>query len=115
MFHYPRQEASTHGPFVYWVKDFVHRLKIARKEALGTPPYIFLGVVEALAGFAVIIGFRYQFAVLVFIVAMFGAIFTKLFFWKNQSYVSNIEYDVLILAASLIILVFGPGIFALTV
>ncbi|OGH67024.1 MAG: hypothetical protein A3B90_02150 [Candidatus Magasanikbacteria bacterium RIFCSPHIGHO2_02_FULL_41_13] len=28
MFHYPRQEASTHGPFVYWVKDFVHRLVV---------------------------------------------------------------------------------------
>ncbi len=28
MFHYPRQEASTHGPLVYWVKDFVHRFVV---------------------------------------------------------------------------------------
>ncbi|MFZ2190192.1 MAG: glycosyltransferase family 1 protein [Candidatus Magasanikiibacteriota bacterium] len=26
MYHYPRQEASTHGPFVYWLKDLGHRL-----------------------------------------------------------------------------------------
>ena len=26
MYHYPRQEASTHGRFVYWFKDLVHRL-----------------------------------------------------------------------------------------
>lgn len=28
MFHYPRQEASTHGLLVYWVKDFVHRVVV---------------------------------------------------------------------------------------
>lgn len=26
MYHYPRQEASTHGPLVYWFKDKVHHL-----------------------------------------------------------------------------------------
>jgi len=26
MYHYPRQEASTHGPIVYWFKDLLHRL-----------------------------------------------------------------------------------------
>ncbi|KKQ27386.1 MAG: glycosyl transferase, group 1 [Candidatus Magasanikbacteria bacterium GW2011_GWC2_37_14] len=26
MYHYPRQEASTHGPVVYWLKDLVHRI-----------------------------------------------------------------------------------------
>ena len=87
--------------------------KIMRKEALGTPPYIFLGVVEALAGFGIIVGFRYQAAALVFVITMIGAIITKLFYWKNQSYISNIEYDVLILVCALVILVYGPGIFAL--
>ncbi len=28
MFHYPRQEASTHGAFVYWLKDMIHRAVI---------------------------------------------------------------------------------------
>lgn len=28
MFHYPRQEASTHGPLIYWLKDFVHRFVV---------------------------------------------------------------------------------------
>lgn len=26
MYHYPRQEASTHGPIVYWLKDLAHRI-----------------------------------------------------------------------------------------
>lgn len=26
MYHYPRQEASTHGPLVYWFKDLAHRI-----------------------------------------------------------------------------------------
>ncbi len=28
MYHYPRLEATTHGPVVYWVKDMVHRLVV---------------------------------------------------------------------------------------
>ncbi len=30
MFHYPRQEASTHGPFVYKIKDILHRVVLSR-------------------------------------------------------------------------------------
>lgn len=35
MYHYPRQQASTHGPMVYWFKDRLHRLvlKHAAKKA----------------------------------------------------------------------------------
>lgn len=28
MYHYPRLEATTHGPVVYWVKDIAHRLVV---------------------------------------------------------------------------------------
>ncbi|MEK7084331.1 MAG: glycosyltransferase family 1 protein [Patescibacteria group bacterium] len=28
MFHYPRAEATTHGPVAYWVKDRVHRMVV---------------------------------------------------------------------------------------
>jgi len=28
MFHFPRQEASTHGPFVYYLKDQIHRFLV---------------------------------------------------------------------------------------
>lgn len=36
MYHYPRQEASTHGPFLYWIKDRIHRfvLKSAATRAV---------------------------------------------------------------------------------
>jgi len=30
MFHYPRPEATTHGPIVYYVKDWMHRTVLAR-------------------------------------------------------------------------------------
>lgn len=35
MYHYPRAEASTHGRFIYWLKDLAHRiiLKKAIKKA----------------------------------------------------------------------------------
>ena len=29
MYHFPRQEATTHGPLVYWLKDRLHRLVVA--------------------------------------------------------------------------------------
>ena len=28
MYHYPRLDASTHGPLVYWLKDNLHRLVV---------------------------------------------------------------------------------------
>ncbi len=40
MYHYPRQEASTHGPFVYWLKDRVHRLVV--KHAVKKAKHIFV-------------------------------------------------------------------------
>lgn len=30
MFHFPRPEATTHGPLVYWIKDKAHRIVIRR-------------------------------------------------------------------------------------
>ncbi len=36
MYHFPRTEASTHGPLIYWVKDKLHRLILssAAKRAI---------------------------------------------------------------------------------
>ncbi len=58
-------------------------------------------------------GYLHQIAAIVFVIVMIGAISTKLFIWPDQKYVSNIEYDVLILAASLFLLFMGPGMLAL--
>jgi glycosyltransferase involved in cell wall biosynthesis len=40
MFHYPRQEASTHGYLWYWIKDMVHRLVI--RSAVKRAKHIFV-------------------------------------------------------------------------
>lgn len=40
MFHYPRQEASTHGPLVYWIKDLVHRFVV--KNSVHRARHIFV-------------------------------------------------------------------------
>lgn len=40
MFHYPRQEASTHGPLVYWIKDLVHRFVV--KNSVQRARHIFV-------------------------------------------------------------------------
>lgn len=45
MFHYPRPEATTHGPFVYWIKDRIHRLVVrhavrASKHILTASEYV---------------------------------------------------------------------------
>lgn len=40
MFHYPRQEASTHGPFLYWIKDTIHRFVV--RNAVKRAKHIFV-------------------------------------------------------------------------
>lgn len=40
MFHYPRNEASTHGTFVYWMKDLVHRSVV--RSAVKRAKHIFV-------------------------------------------------------------------------
>lgn len=65
------------------------------------------GAVEALGGLAMIANFYSQFAALAFIVIMLGAIYFKQFKWKTTFTAKNStgwEFDFLILAASLVIL-----------
>lgn len=86
--------------------------KIAKQEGSGTGLSVFLGIIEVILGFLTIIGYRYDLVALLFGVIIIGAILLKLFVWKNQRYVSNIEYDVLLLVGNLLILTLGPGILA---
>ena len=88
--------------------------KIVKKESDGTPKYIFLGAMEVIGALLMITGFLYQIAALIFIIIMLGAIYLKFFVWEGQTYVSNTEYDVLILLSSLTIGIFGPGALALS-
>lgn len=87
--------------------------KLVNKESDGSPKYKFLGMVEILGGALLVTGFLYWFGALIAIVIMLGALFLKAFVWEGQSYVSNAEYDVLILLASLVVLALGAGAWSL--
>lgn len=84
-----------------------------KKESDGTPKYLFLGAIETLFGALMILGIWTWLSAIVFIAIMLGAIFLKLFVWPDQPYAGSVEYDVLILLSSLVILALGPGLGAL--
>jgi uncharacterized membrane protein YphA (DoxX/SURF4 family) len=86
--------------------------KVKKKEAGGSSKYIFLGVLEVIFGLMMIVGLLVEFAALFYIVIMLGALYMKLFVWPDQKYVGNMEYDVLIMLAALVIFVLGPGVLA---
>ena len=88
----------------------VHGLKkIKRKEGSGTRGWRLLGVLELVLGILLIFGHWHKFAALILGLIMLGVILLKVFSWKNQRYVSNIEYDFLILFSCLVIYALGPG------
>lgn len=87
--------------------------KLINKESDGSPKYKILGAIEVLGGILLITGFLYWIGAIIAIVIMLGAIFLKTFVWKGQGYVSNTEYDVLILLASLVVLALGAGAWSL--
>lgn len=87
--------------------------KLVNKESDGSPKYKLLGVIEVFGGVLLITGFLYWLGALIAIVVMLGALFLKAFVWDSQSYVSNAEYDLLILLASLVVLALGAGAWSL--
>ena len=74
----------------------------------------FLSITELLGGLAIIAGFLTQLAALGFVVIMAGAIYFKVFVWKKKfSEAGGWELDLILLAASLVILFSGGGLIAL--
>lgn len=95
---------------------FLHgSYKLVGKEGPRTRPYDILGIVEISSAILLFLGFLYFVSASIFIIIMLGAIFLKFFVWENQSYAGNIEYDVLLLMASFVIFILGPGAFSLNV
>ena len=87
--------------------------KIRRQEGDGRFS-ISLGIVEVLVGALFFLGLWSQYVATVLGLIVFGAIFFKLFVWRGHRYVSNIEYDILILFAVATIFVNGPGLITLS-
>lgn len=75
-----------------------------------------LSVVEPLGGAAMILGFLTQFVAIGFILIMLGALYYKIKVWKVPFFAQDKtgwEFDFLILTASLALLLFGGGTYAL--
>jgi len=64
-----------------------------------------LGIFEFIGGLGILLGLYIQAATLIPIVVMFGALYYKLFVWKNH----DIEFDLLILLASIVLFVLSAG------
>ncbi len=74
--------------------------------------FVFLGVAEAVGGIASVLGFLTQFANIGFLIIMLSAIYMKKFKW-NVKFVEQEkmgwEFDSLILAAAIILIILGAG------
>ncbi len=75
-----------------------------------------LGLFEFVSGLLVLLGLYTQFAVIVFIIVMLGALYYKIEKWKISFFAQNAtgwEFDLLILAASVALLFLGAGMYSL--
>ena len=73
---------------------------------------IFLGLVEFLAGLALILGFYAEIGALITGLIMLGALYHKMFKWKISFFAmdkTGWEFDFILLGASIVILFLGAG------
>ena len=75
--------------------------------------FIPLGFFELISGILVGLGLFTEIAALLFVLIMLGAIYFKIFVWRNKTYPNNLEFEVIILITSLAVLILGPGSFRL--
>lgn len=74
----------------------------------------FLSIVEPLAGIGVLLGIFTVYSALALAIVMIGAMYFKISVWKKKfSETSGWEFDLVLLAAALMIAAAGPGVFSL--
>jgi putative oxidoreductase len=123
-------ELLTYGDLGMWLLRLVlgvvfvaHALPKLQKPAhmaqgMGWPPAAiqFLGLVELLGGLSVILGVWTQLGALLLGLVMLGALYHKIFTWKQPFKVvekPGWEFDLLLLAAALAVLLTGGGSYQL--
>jgi len=84
--------------------------KITQKEPRNQK-YAYLGYVEFIFGFLMLVGYYHQIAALVFMIIMAGALYNRVFVWRSE-YMNVMEFDVLIFVSSFALFFLGPGMFA---
>lgn len=103
--------------FIYEAQFKFKDLKgFAKGHSLPLPFAGFVAGAEFLAGIAMFLGFLAQWAGLGIILLMLGSLSMQIFIWKTPYWASKSgpEYDLIMLVLSLIIVVFGPGMFSLS-
>ncbi len=73
---------------------------------------VILGLFELIAGLLILIGLVIQFASIILIIVMLGALYYKIIKWKipfASQNSSGWEFDLLILAAAILLLFIGAG------
>ena len=86
-------------------------MKLSNSKAVG-PAFTALGAVETLSSLSLITGLYTQFAAAALSIVMLGALYHKIFKWKMkfiEEKATGWELDLVLLAAALFILTFGPG------
>ena len=77
---------------------------------------VILGLFELIAGLLILTGLITQFASIILIVVMLGALYYKIVKWKipfASQNSSGWEFDLLILASAILLLLMGAGLFSL--
>lgn len=75
-----------------------------------------LSVVEPLAGIGVLLGIYTVVCALALAVVMIGAMYYKIAVWKKKfSETGGWEFDLVLLAAALLLATLGPGVFSLAI
>lgn len=87
-------------------------------KAIGKPTafIVILGLAELIASFLVILGLYTQIGAIILSIVMLGAIYHKVFVWKIPFAAQDktgFEFDLILLATALALLVLGAGTFSL--
>lgn len=103
--------------FIYeaWVK-FKDIKGFSKSHSMPIVVSYFVATAELLAGISMLTGLLSDWAAIGIMVLMLGTTYMQLFTWKNSYWASKSgwEYDLIQFVFAAIILVFGPGMYALT-
>ena len=86
-------------------------MKVSKWKSIPAP-FRFLGLLEVIGAFLVILGFLTHLSSIVFVIIMLGAMYHKIVKWKTPfmgEKGTGWELDLIILAAALVLIAIGPG------
>ncbi len=101
--------------FVAFLHEARHKLEDVKKFAeghnLSVPMTYFVAIAEFLAALGMLLGFLAQWAGIGIILLMMGTLYLQLFTYHSKYWANKYgwEYDLIMMAFSAVIIVYGPG------